>query len=113
MEKNLDLAKFKFPTVSGAEGVFPTFDTIKELLEEATLRGYDNGNMEGCRLFSQWFFNGIEAIVVKDMDNAQEAFTYMRAFMGSWSPKHEHKEAVCGMLIDEFMTITLKKKDNG
>jgi len=110
METLLDLTTYEFPKVDGADVVFPTMDTDKVLLEEAKLRGYMHGNLQGNKDVSTWFFTGIEEVVVKDMDDAQEAFRYMRCLMGSFSPKHEHKEAVCGMLMDEFMSITYLKK---
>lgn len=102
----LDLKTFKFPDAE----MYPTTDTNFDLLEEAKKRNYLYGNKSGNKLFSAWFFNGVKEIVVKDLDNAEKAFKYMRTLMGSFSPKHEHKEAVCAMIIDEFLVITLKPK---
>jgi hypothetical protein len=106
----LDLKKHKFPEVSGVDMAFPTVDTDMVLLEEAKERGYLHGDKQGNKDFSTWFYTGIEEVTVKDVDNAQEGFRYFRALMRSFSPKHEHKDAVCGMLIDEFMKITHKKE---
>lgn len=105
--ERLDLKTFEFPDAE----MYPTTDTNKDLLEEAKERGFLRGSKLGNRLFSAWFYNGIKDVVVKDLDNAEKAFKYMRTLMGSFTPKHEHKEAVCAMIIDEFLVITLKEKE--
>lgn len=103
--KNLDLTTFEFPKVTGVDFVFPTFNTIPELLEEAKLRGFYDDNNPYCKMFSTLFFRGGKPVFKKDIDEEfrKRAWAYLRSFMGSFSPKHEHKEAICAMLLSELV----------
>lgn len=109
--ETLDLKKFQFPKVSGADMVFPTFNTIPDLLKEAEKRGFLHGNTPYNRAFSTLFFDGGRVQFKKDIpeDFKQTAWAYCRAFMASWEPKHEHKEAVCAMLMSELVEAEIQK----
>ncbi len=101
----MDLKEFKFPEVNGVDSVFPTFGTIKELLEEAKQRGFYNGHTPYNDLFSTLFFEGGK---IKFKDNIDKnlkdnAWPYCRALMKSFSPKHEEKEAVCALIMSEIL----------
>jgi hypothetical protein len=102
--KNLDLTTFQFPNVTGLDSAFSTFDTIPALLNEAKLRGFYNDSNPYCKLFSKLFFSGGKIVFKQDLDPEfkKRAFPYLRSFMGSFSPKHEHKEAICAMLLSEL-----------
>jgi len=111
-DKKLDLRKFKFPKVDDVNMVFSTFNTIPELLDEATNRGFLNGNTPYNKIFSTLFFEGG---VVKFKDNIDESWgnpmwAYYRALATSHEPKHEHKEAVCAMILSELIVPKLQKK---
>lgn len=110
-ESKLNLTKFQFPTVTGADIVFPTFGTIKELLEEAKSRGFYNGHSPYNKLFSNLFFSGGKVKFKSgiDEDFKKSAWAYCRSFMGSWSPKHEEKEAICAMIMSELLESELDK----
>jgi hypothetical protein len=105
-QEGLDLRKFSFPKVTGADVVFPTANTDPVLLKEAERRGYMHGHKTGNKMFSTLFFSGgrlkLRDDVPEDFKNA--AYGYFRSLAGSWAPKHEHKEAVCAMLLDEIAT---------
>lgn len=107
MEKKtkLDLTKYNFPKVDGLSMAFPTFDTIPELLEEATNRGFLNSHSSYNDLFSKLFFSGGKVVFKKNISEEfkTQAWAYCRGLMGSFSPKHEHKEAVCAMLMSELL----------
>ena len=46
------------------------------------------------RLGARWFFSGLNGrIVWKDGINERDALRHLKACLGSWEPKHEHKEA--------------------
>ena len=109
----MDLKTFKFPEVNGIDMAFSTFKTILELLKEAKERGFYNGHSPYNRLFSQAFFNGGRVIFKKDIDAEfkQKAWSYCRALMGSFEPKHEDKEAVCAMLMSELIEPELEKTE--
>lgn len=101
----MDLTKFKFPEVSGVDMAFPTFKTDKQLLAEAKNRGFYVGNTPYNRLFSNLFFSGgkIKFKEGVDEDFKKSAWSYCRAFMQSWEPKHEEKEAICALLMSELL----------
>ena len=107
----MDLKKFKFKKVSGADMAVPTFDTDKQLLIEAKDRGFYNGHTPYNKLFSNLFFSGGQIQFKPDLDETfkKEAWGYCRSFMGSWSPKHEEKEAICAMLMSELLLPELAK----
>ena len=96
----MDLLKFKYPDynrfmVSGSP----------KLLEEAKSRGFYNGNTPYNKLFSTLFFRGgkIKSKGGNDELLNSEAWAYCRAFMRSFEPKHEEKEAVCAMIMSEIL----------
>jgi len=108
----MDLKTFKFPEVTEADAVFPTFRTIPELLEEAKERGFYGGNTPHNNLFSDLFFNGgnVEFKKGLDEDFKNRVWGYCRCFMGSFEPKHEEKDAICAMLMSEILVAKKKRK---
>jgi hypothetical protein len=101
----MDLKKFKFPKVDGANMAFPTFKTDKSLLEEAKKRGFYYGSTVYNKLFSDIFFSGGKVKFKDDLneDFKKSAWAYCRSFMQSWEPQHEEKEAICAMLMSELI----------
>lgn len=82
--------------------------TDKKLLDEAEKRGFKCGsNTPYNKLFSQLFFNGGELNFKENLNEkfAEKALPYLRAFMGSFEPKHEHKEAICALLLSELVEV--------
>lgn len=106
----MDLKEFSFPVPTPVDMAFPTFDTIPELLDEAKERGFLDGDKPANDLFSKLFFNGGSVNFKQDIDEEykKRVWHYLRCFMGSFSPKHEHKEAVCAMLMDEILIMPEK-----
>ena len=107
----MDLKEFKFPEVSKVDMAFPTFGTIPELLEEAVKRKFYNGNTEYNKLFSAIFFSGGKVKFKKGLDKefVERAWAYCSSLMGSYTPKHEEKEAVCAMIMSEILEPELEK----
>ena len=103
--KEMKLETFEFPSVTVLDMTFSTFDTIPELLKEAEKRN----PRKGMKKFSDLFFNGGKLELQKDVKGTwkEAAFLYAKALMSSWSPKHEHKELVVGMIFEE--TLILKQ----
>ena len=103
----MDLKNFDFPTATGADMAFPVFKTIPELLEEAKERGFYCGNTPYNELFSKLFFSGGSIEFKEDVNEEfkTKAWPYCRAFMGSFEPKHEEKEAICAMLMSEILKV--------
>ena len=110
---SIDLLQYNYPKPTGVDMVFPTYDTIPELLEEAKLRGFYNGYNPYNDLFSKLFYNGGKVIFKKEIDDEKrdKIWYYLRAFMGSWSPKHQDKEAICAMLMSEILEPKLDENE--
>lgn len=104
-EAGLNLRKFAFPKVSGLDMAFSTFRTDPDLLAEAKRRGFYNGHTPYNALFSKLFFEGGKVDFKKDVPDEfkNAAWPYVRAFMGSFEPKHEEKEAISAMLLSELV----------
>lgn len=105
----MDLKTFNFPDLNDTAAVRRA---AAELLIEARERGFDGGYTEYNDLFSSLFFSGgkIEFQKKLDEDFKNRAWTFCRGYMGSWDPKHEHKEAVCALLMSELLVAKKKKK---
>lgn len=99
----MDLSTFAFPEVTDVDFAFPTFCTIPELLEEAKKRN----PQKGIKKFNELFFTGGEIVLQKDVQGTwkEKAYLYTRALMRSWSPKHQDKEIVVGMLFEELLVL--------
>lgn len=99
----MDLSTYKFPDVTKVDLVFPTFNTTKELVEEAKKRN----PQKGMKKFSELFYSGGKIELQKDVEGTwkQDAYLYARALMGSWAPKHEDKELVVGMIFEECLVL--------
>lgn len=56
----------------------------------------------GDRLFNDWFYRGLKSIELtpKDGIDRDKAVRHIRTIMGSFEPKHEHKEAACAYLFE-------------
>ncbi len=108
----MNLVEFEYPPVTGADMAFPVFHTIPALLAEAKWRGFYNGNTLYNRLFSALFFRGGRVVFKKDLPEGfkDRAWPYLQSFMGSWSPKHEEKEAICAMLLSELTEPQLEEE---
>lgn len=104
----INLREYKFPKVTGADMAFPTYLAEPELLAEAKERGFYNGRTPYNDLFSTLFYKGGKVKFKENLpdDFKNAAYPYLRAFMGSWGPKHEHKEAIAAMLLSELCEPT-------
>ena len=101
----MDLKEFDFPKLSDVDVVFGAVNTDKTLLEEAKRRGFYGGNTRHNSLFSELFFNGGKLDFKNDLDEdfKKKVLPYLKSFMGSFSPRHEDKEAISAMLLSEIV----------
>jgi hypothetical protein len=99
----MDLSTYKFPEVTKLDLAFPTFDTPQELVAEAKQRN----PQKGMKKFSELFYSGGKIELQKDVEGTwkEKAYLYARALMRSWSPKHENKELVVGMIFEECLVL--------
>jgi hypothetical protein len=94
----------------GATG--PNLPTLQECN-----RMYDEGKIPERyqRLVSDWFFSGLSSLTVEPREgiDKEEAMMCIRAELGSWSRKHEHKTALIAWLFDQWFSDvqwTVKEK---
>jgi len=101
----MDLTKHKFQEINDLDLAFSTVKTDKVLLAEAKERGFYDGYTKYNTLFSKLFYSGGRVIFKKDIDEEYrlKVWKYCRAFMQSWEPKHEEKEAICALLMSEVL----------
>lgn len=101
----MDITKYNFKKVSKIDSVLCCFDTDKKLLAEAKRRGFYDGDTKYNTLFSQLFFSGGTLVFKKGLDEEfmAKAIPYLKAFMKSFAPKHEEKEAVCALILSELV----------
>jgi hypothetical protein len=95
----MNIKKFKFPELSIC------IPTDKKLLAEAKQRGFYNAYTPYNKLFNELFFHGGKLNFKKDLNKSfkAKAVPYLKAFMGSYEPKHEEKEAICALLLSELV----------
>lgn len=98
----LDLSTYTFPTGRGS------YYIPKELIDEANRREHlkeYNYLKDGKKIFTTAFFDGLEVKLKKETTEVgtwqNSAWKYMGVMMGSFAPKHEHKEIVCAMILQE------------
>jgi hypothetical protein len=105
MTKINSLSEFKFPELNEAQIAFSTLKADKQLLDLAKEKGFYNGNKEANKWFSTLFYNGgkIEFKKNIDEDYINKGMRYFRGLISSFEPKHEEKEAVCSLILEEFV----------
>ena len=101
----MDIKKFKFPEISDLDIAFSNVRTDKELLAEAKRRGFYGGHTKYNTLFAELFYRGGKINFKKGLDEGfrVKATRYLKAFIGSFEPKHEEKEAVAALLLSELV----------
>lgn len=59
------------------------------------------------RKTSDWFFSGIKfsSLKAKDGIDATKAIRHLKAILGSFEPKHEHKEAAVAYLMSLWFDL--------
>lgn len=99
----MDLSTYEFPKVTKLDLAFPTFNTPKELVEEAKKRN----PQKGIQKFNELFYSGGKIELKKNVKDTwrENAYMYARALMGSFAPKHENKELVVGMIFEECLVL--------
>lgn len=67
---------------------------------------YRRGGTVWNKLFSTWFFRGLSKLDLTPKEGVDQlkALLHVKAIMGSFEPKHEHKEAACAFLLSEWFT---------
>ncbi len=98
-----------FSQPSGIDDVTAVFPgSIRHLMpayNELEAKYRQNYGTWGSKLFSDWFFCGItssDGLVPREGIDKAKALRHISAVMRSFEPKHEHKEAACAFLFDQW-----------
>lgn len=92
----------KYPineTLTRLDVAFPA--TVRHLMPDPTTLP-SNGRFDG--LVATWFFRGLQGaeFIAKPGIDAGKALAHLRCILGSFEPKHEHKEAAISFLLDQW-----------
>ena len=97
------LSNVEYPEVTQADMYFPLFSVPKEILG---LYGKIRPR-KGIEKFNKLFFEGDKVNPQNDIKGTwkEKALLFALALIGSWSPKHEHKEFVCGLIFEHTLIL--------
>ncbi|KPV60736.1 hypothetical protein QJ48_04215 [Paenibacillus sp. A3] len=67
-------------------------------------REFQDGHTKWNDLVGKWFLRGLNKLNVTPRAgvDGKKALRHIKAILGSWEPKHEHKEAGCAYLMSLF-----------
>ena len=101
--KSQSIEMFPVQEVTNLEMAFPA--TVLHLMPEweAIPQEFKRFNStKWNKLFNQWFYSGIDQGALpkaKEGIDRTKALRHIRTIMGSFEPKHEHKEAAVAYLM--------------
>lgn len=75
---------------------------------------FKHGSTIENELVTQWFFGGVKhfRLIPREGVDGNKALDHIQMILGSYEPKHEHKEAACAFLLREwFSSIEYDKID--
>ena len=93
---------FSIQDVSDIDIAFPAH--VKHLMPEYETARARRVDPKWERLACDWFFTGLKELRLKPREGVDEqrALRHIRAIMGSFEPKHEHKMASIAFLLEEW-----------
>lgn len=105
---------FPIHEVTAAEAAFPAhvleyMPKWKDIPDE-----FKHGSTIENDLVTQWFFRGVKHFTLTPREgvDGNKALDHIQMILGSFEPKHEHKEAACAFLFREwFSSIEYDKID--
>jgi hypothetical protein len=79
----------------GVARLMPRYDDIPREFKDW------NGPGRWNKVVSDWFYRGLKDVewVPKPGIDPQKALRHLKVIMGSWDPRHEHKEAAVAYLL--------------
>lgn len=104
----MSLERFDTPTVIddltvafGPRSIDELLPSYRDLPEE-----FQRERHEGCRIAQGWFFEGLKRdLTPRQGIDKPTALRHLKACLGSFEPKHEHKIAGCGYLLAKWFEI--------
>lgn len=103
----MNLQKYNWPKLKDADIAFSVLDTDSKLLEEAKRLGFNKSSNPYNKLFNQLFFKGGDLDYKEGLPESfkYHATRYLKAYMTSFMPRHEHKEAICALILSELVDL--------
>jgi hypothetical protein len=111
------------PELDEAMKIFPADVPLsKELTEAIKDTHYRKGSgrgVYGVQVAENMFFNGGKVGTSQETTEKygdevlQRAYTWFRAFLGTWDSKHEDKMAICGWIADNIFDCERMAEVNG
>lgn len=103
----IDPISAMFPT--RVDHLMPKYENIPKEFKNWNGRGKWN------KVVSDWFFYGLKNAkwTPKPGVDTQKALRHVKVVLGSWEPKHEHKEAGVAFLLNEwFVDVKYELKND-
>jgi hypothetical protein len=103
----------EIPEVNDVDIAFGGYDRewFQRAYDEAPDEFKDHCGTEWNEIVTHWFFNGLNKNVKfypKEGVDPEKALRAIGSVIGSFQPKHEHKEAVCAYLLSQWF-VKIKK----
>lgn len=94
--KEKSQVEMAFPT--RVDDMMPEYKDIPKEFKDQNVRGKWN------KVVSDWFFKGLKNAKWKPNPgvDTEKALRHIGYILGSWEPKHEHKEAGVAFLLNEW-----------
>lgn len=101
-------------TIPEMNGLDVAFGNISHMPKYETVPDdFKRGSNVYCRAISSWFFSGAkgtpDGLIIGDAKfsakpgvDRNKALAAIKAVLGSYEPKHEHKEAACAYMLSEW-----------
>lgn len=96
----------EIPERTNIDVAFPTED-LRWLPMEKIPAEFKSGGNKWAQIASRWFFQGLPGgteFVPKDGVDVHKAMMALRCALGSFEPKHQHKEAAVAYMLSEWFT---------
>ena len=96
----IDAATAAFPDMLGE--LIPKYEDIPEEYKKSYSKDKHIEKMK--KLFNVSFFLGLKSLTLVPNEgiDKDKAWQHIRCIMGSFEPKHEHKEAACVYMLSEW-----------
>jgi hypothetical protein len=100
--KPIEVSDLEVAFGANVRHLMPAWDDIPEEFKRHVMRETPGDRASKyLRLVGDWFFVGIEGLRfdLKDDIDGGRVMRHIQTVLGSWEPKHEHKEAAVAYLL--------------
>lgn len=92
-----NVSKLEMAFAAHVSHLMPPYESIPD--------EFKNGRTKQNEIVARWFFSGLPGgtkFVPKEGIDAAAALNHIKTILRSYEPKHEHKEAACAYLLDQW-----------